>query len=171
MDALDLLEEHHREVLALLDGVAAEARPAARAKLTAALVRHVEVHLSAEARHLYAVCAEKLVGREHQPPLRDAWETHALVRFAADHLLQTRATDVRFPSRLKLLRCTFEDHVHVEETSVFQRAKTEFTDEQLDAIGERIARSCELARADATARGARPGQGRRRRQRSGRPTA
>jgi hemerythrin superfamily protein len=171
MDALDLLEEHHREVLVLLDGVASEARPGARAKLTAALVRHVEVHLSAEARHLYAVCAERLAGREHQPQLRDAWETHALVRFAAGNLLQTRATDVRFASRLKLLRCTFVDHARTEEASLFQRAKTELTDEQLDAIGERIARSCELARDDAADRDVIRGRGRRTRRRSGRSTA
>lgn len=171
MDALDLLEEQHREVLALLDGVAGEARAGARTELTASLVQHVEAHLSAEGRHLYAVCAEKMAGREHQPHLRDAWETHALVRFAASNLLQTRATDARFTARLRLLHRTFAEHARVEEADLFQRAKSELSDEQLDAIGERIARSCELAREDAAERGARRGRGRQTPRRNGRPTA
>lgn len=171
MDALDLLEEHHREVLALLDDVAVEPCAGARAKLTVSLVRHVEAHLSAEARHLYAVCVEKMAGREHQPHLRDAWETHALVHFAAGNLLQTRVTDVRFPSRLKLLHRTFMEHARAEEGDLFQRAKTELTDEQLDAIGERIARSCKLAEEHAAYEGAKRGRGRRTLQRSARPIA
>lgn len=170
MDALDLLEEHHREVLALLDGVAAEARLGRRARLTVELVRQIDVHLSAESRHLYAVCAEKMAGRE-PPPLRDAWEAHALVRFAAESLARTRVTDVRFPSRLKLLQRMFFEHALAEEADVFQRAKTELSDEQLDAIGERIVRSRRLVEEHAAYREARRGRGRRTPRRSARSTA
>jgi hypothetical protein len=146
MDALDLLEQQHRDVLAILDRLAAEPGVGERAKLVTSLVRMIEAHVEAEGHHLYAACAERAAGGAHEGRFRDACESRALVRFAAENLLAVRVTDVRFEARVEILRRQFESHADEEEGYVFQRAKTELTDEELDVIGEKIARSYELAR-------------------------
>ena len=57
------------------------------------------------------------------------------------NLLRTRATDVRFAARLKLLTRSSERHAAVEEDWIFPKAKRALHDEALDRIGEEIERA------------------------------
>lgn len=139
MDALDLLEQQHLEVRALMDRIAAEASPGRRTSMVAQLSRMIDAHVRIEETYLYPVCAERMNGDRRS--LHEAYEKHGLARFAADNLLRTRATDVRFEARLKLLQEVFTDHADEEEGVLFPKAKRGLTDEQLDAIG------CDLERA------------------------
>jgi hemerythrin superfamily protein len=139
MDALDLLEHQHHEVSALIDQIAAEPSPGRRTSLVARLSRMIDAHVRIEETYLYPVCAERMTGDRR--PLHEAYEKHGLMRFAAENLLRTRATDVRFEARLKLLRDVFSHHADEEEDWIFPKAKRGLTDEQLDAIG------CSLERA------------------------
>ncbi|WP_434048638.1 MULTISPECIES: hemerythrin domain-containing protein [Sorangium] len=139
MDALDLLEQQHLELSALMARIAAEPSPGLRTSMVAQLSRMIDAHVRIEETYLYPVCAERM-GSDRKP-LHEAYEKHGLARFAADNLLRTRATDVRFEARLKLLREVFVDHADEEESVLFPRAKRGLTDEQLDVIG------CELERA------------------------
>ena len=54
--------------------------------------------------------------------LYEAFEDHALMRFVAVNLLRTRATDVRFSARLKLVQETFLRHATAEEDWGFPKA-------------------------------------------------
>ncbi|WP_437683656.1 hemerythrin domain-containing protein [Sorangium sp. So ce131] len=139
MDALDLLEQQHLEVSALMERIAAEPSPGLRTSMVARLSRMIDAHVRIEETYLYPVCAERMAG--DRKPLHDAYEKHGLARFAADNLLRTRATDVRFEARLRLLRDVFTHHADEEEGVLFPKAKRGLTDEQLDVIG------CDLERA------------------------
>ncbi|XYH92316.1 hemerythrin domain-containing protein [Sorangium sp. So ce1128] len=139
MDALDLLEQQHLELGALMARIAAEPSPGLRTSMVAQLSRMIDAHVRIEQTYLYPVCAERMGG--DKKPLHEAYEKHGLARFAADNLLRTRATDVRFEARLKLLRDVFADHADEEEGVLFPKAKRGLTDEQLDVIG------CDLERA------------------------
>ncbi|AUX23442.1 hypothetical protein SOCEGT47_039670 [Sorangium cellulosum] len=139
MDALDLLEQQHLEVRALMERIAAESSPGRRTSMVAQLSRMIDAHVRIEETYLYPVCAERMTG--DRKPLHEAYEKHGLARFAADNLLRTRATDVRFEARLKLLRDVFAHHADEEEGVLFPKAKRGLTDEQLDMIG------CDLERA------------------------
>ncbi|MCC6558087.1 MAG: hemerythrin domain-containing protein, partial [Polyangiaceae bacterium] len=124
---------------ALIDRIGAEPSPGRRTALVARHSRVIHAHGRIEEAHLYPLCAARMEG--NLGALHEACEKHALMRFAADTLLRTRVTDVRFEVRLALVRDLFERHACDEEDWMFPKAKRELTDEQLDALG------CDLARA------------------------
>lgn len=139
MDALVLLEQQHADVGALIDRIASEPSPGRRTALVARLSRMIDAHVRIEETYLYPVCADRMRG--DRDPLHEAREKHALIRFAADNLLRTRATDVRFGVRLRLVRDLFDRHASDEEDWMFQKAKRQLTDEQLDALGADLERA------------------------------
>jgi hemerythrin superfamily protein len=139
MDALDLLEHQHHQVSALMEQITVEPSPGRRTTLVARLSRMIDAHVRIEETYLYPVCAERMLGDRR--PLHEAYEKHGLTRFAADNLLRTRVTDIRFEARLKLLRDVFAHHADEEEDWIFPKAKRGLTDEQLDVLG------CDLERA------------------------
>ena len=139
MDALDLLEQQHRDVAELFAGAAAEAGAGKRTALMAHLVRAVDAHSRIEETVFYAAFSERVHGVEGR--LYEAYEGHALLRFAAGNLLRTRATDVRFAARLKLVRDLFDRHTLLEEDWMFPKAKRALHDEALDRIGVEIERA------------------------------
>lgn len=139
MDALDLLEEQHRDVGAMIDRIAAEPSAGRQGMLVAAAVRAVLAHSRAEERAFYGAFAGRIGGDDGR--LYEAFEHHALLRFAASNLLRTRPSDVRFSARLEVVRQLFGRHASAEEDWMFPRAKRTFRDEELDRIGVEIERA------------------------------
>lgn len=137
MDALDLLEQQHREVVDLLICVAEAVSPGRRTLLVARLVQAIEAHSRVEERVFYPALFDRIQGDRGR--LYEAFEDHVLVRFAAVNLLATRVTDVHFMARLKLVDHLFRNHAGVEEEWVFPKAKRAIHDEVLDRIGGEIA--------------------------------
>lgn len=159
MDALVLLEQQHADVGVLIDRIAAEPSPGRRTAMVARLSRLIDAHVQIEEAYLYPMCAARMSGG--RDPLHEACEQHALTRFAADNLLRTRATDVRFGVRLKLVRDLFDRHAFDEEDWMFQKAKRELTDEQLDALGGDLTRAYDRLLCPAGAAAPRPRRRRR----------
>jgi hemerythrin superfamily protein len=138
MDALDLLEQQHRDVANLIEDVAEETSPGQRTVLVARLVRAIEAHSRAEERCFYPAFRARIGdgGR-----LYEVFEHHALLRFAAVTLRGTRATDLRFEARLEMVRELSLRHAEAEEDWAFPKAKRNLCDEELDQIGVEIARA------------------------------
>src|SRR5262249_16279583 len=104
MDALDLLEGQHTHTARLIDRIGSEQSPGAKTRLVAKLARTLGVQLRLEQLHLYVAC----VARTANPEIvRDAYEDHAAAQHAMDTLMRTRATDVRFSARLRLVADLF----------------------------------------------------------------
>jgi hypothetical protein len=139
MDALDLLEQQHRDLAELFAGLSTAEGAGRRTSLAAHLVRTVEAHSRIEETVFYAAFAARVTGAEAH--LYGAYEGHALLRFAAGNLLRTRATDVRFGARLNLVHDLFDRHVMLEEDWMFPKAKRALHDEVLDRIGVEIERA------------------------------
>jgi hypothetical protein len=139
MDALDLLEQQHRDLAELFAGVSGAGPAGRRTALVTQLVRAVEAHSRIEETVFYAAFAARIPGVEAR--LYEGFEDHALLRFAAVNLLRTRATDVRFAARLKLVHDLFTRHAAGEEDWMFPKAKRALHDEALDRIGAEIERA------------------------------
>jgi hypothetical protein len=139
MDALDLLEQQHHDLAGLFADVALADTPGRRTGLVARLVRAVEAHSRTEETIFYAAFSGQVGGSEAK--LYEGYEAHALLRFAAGNLLATRATDVRFPARLKLALDLFRRHARTEEDWMFPKAKRALHDEALDRIGVELSRA------------------------------
>jgi hypothetical protein len=166
MDALDFLEQQHRDLTERIAGLAAAEGAGRRTALAAQLVRAVEAHSRVEETVFYAAFTARVSAAE--PRLYDAFEAHALLRFAAENLLRTRATDVRWDARRKLVHDLFERHAAVEEDWMFPKAKRALHDEALDRIGEDLERAHASRLSIAPARIERP-RARRRTDRPGPP--
>ena len=138
MDALDLLEQQHRDVASLIDRIAEETRPGPRTALVEQVVRAIEAHSRVEERCFYPAFRARIGdgGR-----LYEVFEHHALLRFAAVNLLRTRATDLRFEARLEMVRELALRHAAAEEDWAFPKAKRNLCDEELDLIGVEVARA------------------------------
>ncbi len=139
MDALDRLEQPHRDLGELFAGVSMAGPAGRRTAVAAQLVRAVEAHSRIEETVFYAAFTERIPGVEAR--LYEGFEDHALLRFAAVNLLRTRATDVRFAARLKLVHDLFARHAAGEEDWMFPKAKRALHDEALDRIGTDIERA------------------------------
>lgn len=139
MDALDLLEQQHRDLGELFEDVALADSAGRRTGLVARLVRAIEAHSRAEEGVFYAAFAAMVPGELGR--LYEGFEDHALLRFAAQNLLRTRVTDVRFNARIKLTEHLFQRHARVEEDWMFPKAKRALHDETLDHIGVELERA------------------------------
>ena len=139
MDALDLLEQQHRDLEERFALAASAETAGRRTALVAQLVRAIEAHSRVEESIFYAAFAARVGGEEAR--LWEGFEDHALLRFAALNLLRTRATDVRFAARLRLAEQLFRHHAHVEEDWMFPKAKRAFSDEVLDHVGAQVERA------------------------------
>lgn len=138
MDALDLLEQQHREVRELLDrlaaGVLVVGGEASRREALCALEAHVRV----EEAYVYVACAGKIHG---DVSVEDAVAEHARILGIARSLLASPPLGPRFSARLAALTERFARHAEHEEDIVFPRLKCALTDEELDVLGEEIARA------------------------------
>ena len=138
MDALDLLEQQHRDVSALIERIAVEPSAGRRGALTGELVCALGAHSRSEQRLFYGAARARFAedGR-----LYEALENHGLLRFAAANLLRTRPTDARFAARLELVRELHDRHAAGEEDWAFPKAKRNLSDEELDTLGAELARA------------------------------
>jgi hemerythrin-like domain-containing protein len=139
MDALDLLEQQHRDVCALLSRLA-EASPVGAGSEQAfyAALRAVEAHVRVEEAYVYVACASRL---GDDPEVYEAREEHLRIMEAARAALAMLHAGPRFAAVIAALRERFERHAEVEEDIVFPKLKRSLTDEELDVLGEEIERA------------------------------
>jgi hypothetical protein len=140
MDALDLLEEQHREIGALLEQLGENPSRAAGAELLARVAPLIDGHTRAERRFVYQRCAVRLQ-RDDERRFDEACARHVHARAAAAALTRAFRRGEPVTARLAKLREVFLAHEHDDEAWIFQRAKACLTDEQLDALGNQITRA------------------------------
>jgi len=139
MDALDLLEQQHRDVSALLSRLV-EASPVGAGSEEAfyAALRAVDAHVRVEEAYVYIACASRLGDDEK---VREARDEHKRILDAARVALTMPRSGPQFAAMIAALRERFERHAEVQEDVVFPKLKRSLTDEELDVLGEEIERS------------------------------
>lgn len=139
MDALDLLEQQHRDVSALLSRLA-EASPVGAGSEEAfyAALRAVDAHVRVEEAYVYIACASRL---GDDADIREARDEHRRILDAARVALTMPRSGPQFAAMIAALRERFERHAEVQEDVVFPKLKRSLTDEELDVLGEEIERS------------------------------
>lgn len=137
MDALDLLEQQHRDVRQLLENRPFEATESnSQQQRLEQLVRAIEAHVHIEEAYVYIACASKLRGEERASQASDV-RTNLLLALHTLH--GTTPSDPQFSVHLTALVEHFARHVDLEEDVVFPKLKRTLTDESLDVLGEAIA--------------------------------
>lgn len=142
VDAIKLLKKDHRDVEALFKQVDAlsDSASATRRKLFDQIAEALELHAEVEETILYpAVRDAANRDKEARQDVYEAYEEHALVKELIAKLQDTEPKDEAYKARLTVLKELVQHHVKEEEKSFFPEARDLLGDEELDAIGDRIA--------------------------------
>jgi hemerythrin superfamily protein len=138
MDALDLLEQQHRDVRDLLEKLASNPSEGTTHDELLNITRVIEAHVRIEEAYVYIACASKL---RSEPRALGAEQQRASMLVALETLRTTLPSDPQFVTNVHALLECFSSHVDVEEDAVFPKLKRTLTDEALDVLGEALAQA------------------------------
>lgn len=146
MDATTLLKEDHRKVEELLKEVQglSESAHVSRQKLFRKIDEELTVHSKIEEKIFYpALKAKADAAKEDdtEQEVLEAYEEHANIKEMLEKLASLEPTDETYNAKLQVLGDLVKHHVHEEEHVMFKEAHSLFSKDELDAIGERLARA------------------------------
>ncbi|MEA2780434.1 MAG: hypothetical protein QOK29_1978 [Rhodospirillaceae bacterium] len=141
MDAVELLEQDHREVEALLQQYESAGDPSTKEDLAEEICEALTVHASIEEEIFYPAVAEKVEGAEDL--VEEARKEHASVKQLINDIESTDAEGSELDSLLQELGANVKHHVEEEEQEMFPKVRD--SDLDLQALGQRMsARKNEL---------------------------
>ena len=156
MNAIDLLEQQHREVEELFEEFEGAGDGAVKTKER--LCREISDALA-----IHAEIEEKLFYPESKQEnteeiLRESVEEHlAMKRIVAD-LMESGPSDDQFEAKVKVLQEQVEHHVEEEEKELFPKVRKDLSKDELDDLGERMQRLADELEAGGAPSQAIPGQ-------------
>jgi hemerythrin superfamily protein len=156
VNAIDLLEQQHREVEELFEEFEGASEGAAKTKER--LCREISDQLA-----MHAEIEEKLFYPEAKQEnteelLRESVEEHlAMKRILAD-LLESDPSDDQFEAKMKVLQEQVEHHVEEEEKELFPKVRKACSKEELEDLGERMQTLAEELEAEGEPSKIVPGQ-------------
>jgi hemerythrin superfamily protein len=156
VNAIDLLEQQHREVEELFEEFEGAGDGAKKTKerlcreISDALAMHAEI----EEKLFYPESKQK----NTEEILRESVEEHlAMKRIIAD-LIESGPSDEQFEAKMKVLQEQVEHHVEEEEKELFPKVKKDLSKEELEDLGERMETLAEEIEAEGEPSKIIPGQ-------------
>lgn len=147
MDALSLLKDDHRQIRKLLaEGEETTERAhVRRGEIFAQLAEVLMVHERREEEVLYPALQAHPKAKEI---VLEGYEEHHVADVVLEELASTDVSDERWGAKFKVLKENLEHHIEEEEDEMFKKARQVFAQEELVALGERMAEIRTGARAD-----------------------
>ena len=147
MNALDLLKEDHDRIKPLLSELkeTTERAEKTRGELFSRLKAELTVHEIIEEEIFYPSLKEHPKAKEI---VLEGYEEHDVVSRLMGELDGMDPTDERFGPKAKVMAENIEYHIQEEEGEMFAQAREVFDADELDALGERMARRKESARQE-----------------------
>ena len=133
MNAIDLLEQQHREVEELFEEFeeAGEGAVKTKERLCREISDALAVHAEIEEKLFYPESRQE----NTEEILRESVEEHlAMKRIVAD-LVETGPEDEQFEAKMKVLQEQVEHHVEEEEGELFPKVKKMLGEEELEDLG------------------------------------
>jgi hemerythrin superfamily protein len=156
VNAIDLLEQQHREVEELFEEFEGAGDGAKKTKER--LCREISDALA-----MHAEIEEKLFYPESKQEnteeiLRESVEEHlAMKRIIAD-LIESGPSDEQFEAKMKVLQEQVEHHVEEEEKELFPKVRKACSKEELEDLGTRMQTMAEELESQGDASSSIPGQ-------------
>ena len=134
MDAFELLKADHRKVSELFDQLEAAT---GRAKLNVfdQIKTELELHTHIEEKIFYPALEKP---EETHDLTLEAYEEHKVVKTLLAKLSRARTADDEWQAQAKVLRENVEHHVDEEENELFDKADEALSDEEIEALGQRM---------------------------------
>jgi hemerythrin-like domain-containing protein len=147
MNALELLQEDHDRIKPLLSELkeTTERAEKTRGELFSRIKVELTVHEIIEEEIFYPALKEHPKAKEI---VLEGYEEHDVVSRLMGELDGMDATDERFGPKAKVMAENIEHHIQEEEGEMFIQARKVFGADELEALGERMARRKESARKE-----------------------
>jgi hemerythrin-like domain-containing protein len=142
MNAFTLLKSDHKKVAGIFEKLepTTERGVKTREELFAQLKTELDVHTRIEEAILYPVLKD--LDETHDITL-ESYEEHAVVKRLLAELDKMPKDREEWGAKLKVLQENVEHHVEEEETDMFPRARKILSDEEVEALGERLEKAKE----------------------------
>jgi hemerythrin-like domain-containing protein len=147
MNALDLLKEDHDRIKPLLAEIkeTTERAEKTRSELFSRIKSELSVHEIIEEEIFYPALKSHPKAKEI---VLEGYEEHDVVSRLMGELDGMDATDEMFGPKVTVMAENVEHHIEEEEGEMFTQARRVFDADELDQLGERMARRKETAREE-----------------------
>jgi hemerythrin-like domain-containing protein len=135
MNAFDLLKADHRKVAELFERLET-ASGKEKLDVFERIKDELEIHTHIEETILYPALEKP---EETHDLTLEAYEEHKLVKQLLGELSGAKSATDKWQAKAKVLRENVEHHVDEEEDELFDKADDALTDEEIEALGDRMA--------------------------------
>ena len=136
MDAIELLDDQHREVLDLIPRVISALRDSRR-ELFDRVADLLAIHATLEELHFYPA-VRAAAGQDEEHFLYRSLEEHLQAKRLLSELLGTAVSDPTFEAKLEVLRDELEHHIEEERDELFAAARRVLDEEQREGLGQEM---------------------------------
>ncbi len=136
MNAIDLLEQQHREVEELFEEFeeAGDGAVKTKERLCGEISDALAIHAEIEEKLFYPESKQA----NTEEILRESVEEHlAMKRIVAD-LIESGPDDEQFEAKMKVLKEQVEHHVDEEEKELFPKVRKDLSKDELEDLGDRM---------------------------------
>ena len=150
MDPTKLLKKQHREVEALFKRIGKTEEASERRRLMNEISAKLTLHTKLEEEIFYPALRDAPTKKAEEMVL-EAYEEHHVVKLVLAELPKADPEDERFEAKMTVLKELVEHHVEEEEDEMFKLAD-KLNDDELEALGDRMAQEAEQAEASTRSR-------------------
>lgn len=137
MDAIELLEQQHRETETLFDRFEAAGSDEQKAEIATEVIADLRVHTTIEEEIFYPALRE--ADEDLEDDVLEGYEEHHAVELLIDELDGMSPADENYDAKLAVVEELVLHHVEEEEQELFPQVRRAMPDEQLRDLGERMA--------------------------------
>jgi hemerythrin superfamily protein len=136
VNAIDLLEQQHREVEELFEEFegAGERAKKTKERLCREISDALAIHAEIEEKLFYPESKQE----DTEEMLREAVEEHLSMKRVLADLIEGNVEDDQFDARMKVLKEQVEHHVEEEEKELFPKVRKACSKDELEDLGERM---------------------------------
>lgn len=137
-NAITMLKSDHATVKRLLRELDATSERAVkqRESVVAEIERELKMHSQLEEEIFYPAFKARTANTDAEDLFYEAAEEHHVVDMVLPALKAANAKSHEFGAKAKVLKDLVEHHIREEETQMFAKARSLFTDEQLRELGD-----------------------------------
>ncbi len=136
MNAIDLLEQQHREVEELFEEFEAAGDGAGQTKdrLCREISDALAIHAEIEEKLFYPESKQE----DTEELLRESVEEHLSMKRIVADLVESGPSDAQFEAKMKVLKEQVEHHVGEEEHELFPEVRRALSNDELEDLGDRM---------------------------------
>jgi hemerythrin superfamily protein len=147
VNAIDLLEQQHREALQLFKEIE-KADADEKEELFDELADALAVHAAIEEQHFYPATKDART----EDLLREAVEEHLSVKRIIADMLEMEPDDPQFDAKCKVLQEQVEEHVEEERTELFPKVRKMHSKDELEDLGVLMEQTAEQLKKEGAPR-------------------